>query len=49
VVIGALIQWTGHYDAGFIFMAASATISALLVATIGHVTAQEPAAQPVEA
>ena len=33
IVIGALIQWTGHYDAGFIFMAISATISALLIAT----------------
>ena len=31
IIIGALIQWTGHYDAGFVFMAASAGISALLV------------------
>jgi len=31
IVIGALIQWTGHYDAGFIFMAVSAGVSALLV------------------
>ena len=31
IVIGALIQWTGHYDAGFVFMAASASVSALLV------------------
>lgn len=36
VVIGALIQWTGHYDAGFIFMSISATISAVLVATLEH-------------
>ncbi|MEQ1945922.1 MAG: MFS transporter [Bryobacteraceae bacterium] len=34
IVIGALIQWTGHYDAGFIFMAISAAISAALVATL---------------
>ncbi|HVA94798.1 MAG TPA: MFS transporter [Candidatus Dormibacteraeota bacterium] len=34
IIIGALIQWTGHYDAGFIFMAISAGLSALLVATI---------------
>ena len=31
IVIGALIQWTGHYDAGFLFMACSAGVSALLV------------------
>jgi sugar phosphate permease len=34
IAIGALIQWTGSYYAGFIFMAISATISALLVATL---------------
>jgi sugar phosphate permease len=34
IVIGALIQWTGHYDAGFIFMATSAAVSAALVATL---------------
>ncbi|MEQ1886190.1 MAG: MFS transporter [Bryobacteraceae bacterium] len=34
IVIGALIQWTGHYDAGFLFMAISATISAAIVATL---------------
>jgi sugar phosphate permease len=34
IIIGALIQWTGHYDAGFIFMAISAVLSALLVASI---------------
>ena len=39
IVIGALIQWTGHYDAGFVFMAISATISALLVATLERVPA----------
>ena len=39
IVIGALIQWTGHYDAGFIFMAISATISAVLIGTMGRVPA----------
>lgn len=34
IIIGALIQLTGHYDAGFIFMGISAGLSALLVATI---------------
>jgi sugar phosphate permease len=34
IVIGALIQFTGHYDAGFVFMAVSAGLSALLVATL---------------
>jgi sugar phosphate permease len=34
IVIGALIQSTGRYDAGFIFMAVSAGVSALLVATL---------------
>ena len=34
IAIGALIQWTGNYNAGFIFMAISATISAALVATV---------------
>jgi sugar phosphate permease len=32
IIIGALIQWTGHYEAGFLFMALSAGVSALLVA-----------------
>jgi sugar phosphate permease len=31
VIIGALIQLTGHYEAGFTFMALSAGVSALLV------------------
>ena len=31
IVIGALIQFTGHYDAGFLFMAGSACVSAGLV------------------
>lgn len=31
IVIGALIQLTGHYDAGFLFMAGSACVSAGLV------------------
>jgi len=47
IVIGALIQWTGSYYAGFIFMAISATISALLVATLpraaGPLRSGEPA------
>ena len=34
VILGALIQWTGHYAAGFIFMAASAALSALLAAAL---------------
>jgi sugar phosphate permease len=34
IIIGALIDWTGHYDAGFLFMAISAGLSTLLVATI---------------
>jgi MFS family permease len=36
VVIGALIQWTGRYDAGFIFMAISAITSAILVGLLGE-------------
>jgi sugar phosphate permease len=31
IIIGALIQRTGHYSAGFLFMASSAVLSALLV------------------
>jgi sugar phosphate permease len=34
VVMGALIQLTGHYSAGFTFMAISAGLSALLVAML---------------
>jgi len=34
VIIGALIQLTGHYEAGFIFMAISAGVSALLVGAL---------------
>lgn len=34
IVIGALIELTGQYDAGFIFMAISAAVSALLVFTL---------------
>jgi len=34
IVIGALIQWTGHYYAGFIFMAVSAAVSAVLAALL---------------
>jgi sugar phosphate permease len=47
IIIGVLIQLTGHYDAGFIFMAISAVLSALLVATIKapKVTASTGAAE----
>ena len=34
VIIGALIQLTGHYEAGFAFMAISAGMSALLVGVL---------------
>ncbi len=34
IIIGALIEWTGQYDAGFVFMALSAAASALLVVTL---------------
>jgi sugar phosphate permease len=34
IVLGALIQLTGHYDAAFVFMALSAGVSALLAATL---------------
>jgi sugar phosphate permease len=34
IVIGVLIQLTGNYDSGFKFMAASAALSALFVATL---------------
>jgi len=34
IIIGALIQRTGHYSAGFLFMAISACLSALLVFTL---------------
>ena len=34
IVIGVLIQITGLYEAGFLFMAASATVSMLLVASL---------------
>jgi sugar phosphate permease len=34
IIIGALIQWTGQYDTGFVFMALSAALSALLVGTL---------------
>ncbi len=50
VLIGALIQWTGHYSAGFLFMSISASLSALLVFALktakGHpnnLTAVSPA------
>ncbi|MGH9679343.1 MAG: MFS transporter [Candidatus Acidiferrales bacterium] len=50
IFIGAMIQWTGHYDAGFVFMASSAVLSSLLVAALktpkapaGPNTAQVPA------
>lgn len=34
VIIGALIQFTGHYEAGFTFMAIAAGVSALLVGAL---------------
>lgn len=34
VIIGALIELTGHYEAGFTFMAFSAAVSALLVGAL---------------
>ncbi len=34
MVIGALVEWTGHYEAGFLFMSLSAGVSALLVLTL---------------
>jgi sugar phosphate permease len=34
IIIGALIQRTGHYSAGFLFMAISACLSAFLVFTL---------------
>ncbi|HVC00549.1 MAG TPA: MFS transporter [Candidatus Dormibacteraeota bacterium] len=34
IIIGALIQMTGHYEAGFLFMAAAAGLSTLLVAML---------------
>jgi sugar phosphate permease len=46
IVIGALIQLTNHYDAGFIFMAISAVVSALLVAAL-RVPAQSAKVHPV--
>ncbi len=47
VVMGALIQLTGRYDAGFIFMAISASVSALLVFTLNaaKVQASTPAVE----
>jgi len=39
VILGALIQLTGRYSAAFVFMAASAGICAVLVATLGEATA----------
>jgi hypothetical protein len=43
VAIGALVEWTGHYEAGFLFMAFSAAISACLVMML-----REPERRPVE-
>jgi len=34
VIIGALIQLTGHYEAGFTFMALAAGVSAMLVGVL---------------
>jgi sugar phosphate permease len=43
IVIGALIEQTGRYDAGFIFMALSAVLSALLVVTLRETGSRMPA------
>lgn len=43
IVIGALIQSTGRYEAGFLFMAVSATASALLVGTLREPGARQAA------
>jgi sugar phosphate permease len=42
ILIGALIQRTGHYSAGFLFMAVSASLSAFLVFML-----MTPKAQPI--
>jgi sugar phosphate permease len=42
IVIGALISWTGHYEAGFTFMAISAAVSALLVVTLREAKTRSP-------
>lgn len=47
IIIGALIQWTGHYDAGFLFMAMSAGLSTLIVATL-RVPKVQPSTRTVE-
>lgn len=47
IIIGALIEFTGRYDAGFIFMALSAGVSALLVATVRVPGTQTRARTPV--
>jgi sugar phosphate permease len=44
IAIGALVERTGHYDAGFVFMAISAAVSALLVATLTDSRGNPPAA-----
>lgn len=44
VVIGTLIQLTGHYEAGFLFMAAAAVLAAALVAILKEPSAR--AARP---
>lgn len=48
IVIGALIQWTGRYEAGFIFMAIAAVISALLVLTVKEPGILRPSSSPQE-
>jgi sugar phosphate permease len=54
IVIGALIQWTGKYEAGFLFMAAAAAVSTLLTLTLPEsrgltrsASAASPASQTV--
>jgi sugar phosphate permease len=40
IILGALIQLTRHYDAGFVFMAISAGVSALLATTLREAPAE---------
>lgn len=45
-VMGVLIQSTGRYEAGFVFMAVSASVAAVLVATVREPGTRIPPAQP---
>ena len=46
IILGALIQLTRHYNTGFVFMAVSAGVSAVLAATLGEASA-EASARPI--